>query len=219
MASATTKSHTTITIGERLRRKRALVDKVRRLDATLLDIFGNQTPIAWELSGEEPENQLSLYVGTPFVGECTRHLPESLLGDTSSLRTVFLEMKECLQTLRQYLSELEQLYQQIRTWISQSRLPYQIEEGPTTVEEVLAGTYTARKLLIRLKKKVVEVLPRGVWWITTQGCVDLVYDDAEYQLILSKREGGWLWVQERPKVAMRPLTAELFIKLVKDLMA
>ena len=65
----------------------------------------------------------------------------------------------------------------------------------------------------------VEVLPRGAWWVTTQGRVDVVgEDDYEHQLILSRPEGGWLWVQERPKVALHRLTGELLIKLVKDCM-
>ncbi len=219
MASAGTESRTSITIGERLRRKPALVSKVRRLDDTLVEIFGKKTPIDWELSGEEPENWLSLHVGAPGTGECTRYPPEALLENTSELKRILLNMKECLQVVQQYLSELEQLYQQIRTWLSQARPAYQVEEAPTTVEEVLAGNYTAKKLLIRFRKKEVEVLPRGAWWVTTEGRVDLVEEEnAEHQLILSRPEGGWLWVQERPRVALHPLTAELFIKLVKDCM-
>jgi hypothetical protein len=219
MANARTESGNTITIGERLRRKPALVSKVRRLDDTLVEIFGEKTPIDWELSGEEPENWLSLHVGAPGTGECTRYPPESLLETTSELKSILLNMKECLQVVQQYLSELEQLYQQIRSWLSQARPAYQVEEAPTTVEEALTGKYSAKKLLIRLKRKEVEVLPRGAWWITTQGRVDLVgEDDYEHQLILSRPEGGWLWVEERPRVALHPLTAELFIKLVKDCM-
>jgi len=216
MASARTESRTILTIGERLRRKPALLTKVRRLDETLTELFGNDTPIEWDLSEEEPENCLSLHVGASGTGECTRYFLESLLENASWLKTVFLDMKGCMHAVRRYLSELEQLYQQIRTWVSRSRSSFQIEEAPATVEEALTGRYTAKKLLIRSRKKVVEVRPRGVWWVTTEGRVDLVGEDDEYQLILSRPEGGWLWVQERPTVALHPLSAELFIKLVKD---
>ena len=218
MASTATETRTNITIGERLSRKPALLVKVRRLDDTLIEIFGKQTPIAWELTGEEPENWLSLHVGTPGKGECTRHPMESNLEKMAWLKNVFLDMKGCLHTIQRYLSEVEALYREIRIWISHSRPSYQIEEVSTTVEEALAGTYTAKKLLIRFRKKEVEVLPRGVWWITTEGRVDLVGEDAEHQLILSPPEGGWLWVEEGRTGGLHPLTGELFIQLVKDCM-
>jgi hypothetical protein len=219
MASARTESGTTITIGERLRRKPALLAKVRRLDETLIEVFGKDTPIEWDLEPRDSGNELAFHVGEPGKGECTRSIPESLLDDTAGLKKLVVEMKGYLEVVQQYLREVEQLYQQMRTWLSQARPAYTVEEAPTTVEEVLSGNYTAKKLLIRFRKKKVEVLPRGVWWVTTEGRVDLVdEDDFEDQFILSRPEGGWLWVQERPKVDLHLLTGELFIKLVKDCM-
>jgi hypothetical protein len=218
MATTAIHARTAITIGARLRRKPALEARVRRLDDLLVQVFGADTPIEWDLSAEESINWLSLHVGAPGTGECTRHRPEPLLEDTDELKKLFLNMKGCLHAVQQYLSEVEELYQQIRVWISRSRSAYELEEALTTVEEALTGKYTARNLLIRLKKKAVEVRPRGRWWVTTEGRVDLAGDDAEYQLILSKPEGGWLWLEEKPRVALHLLTAELFIRLVKDCM-
>jgi hypothetical protein len=219
MASAGTESQSTITLGQRLRRKPALLAKVRRLDETLTEVFGKDTPIEWDLEPAEKGNPLVLHVGEPGKGECTRSIPESLLDDTAGLKKLAVEMKGYLEVVQQYLREVEQLFQQMKTWLSQARPAYQVEEAPTTVKEVLSGDYTAKKLLIRFKKKKAEVVPQGVWWVTTEGCVALIdEDDFEDQFMLSHPEGGWLWVQERPKVDLHLLTGEVFLKLVKDCM-
>ena len=218
MASAVTESQITITIGERLGRNPALVSKVRRLDDTLVEIFGMDTPIAWDLVGGEPENCLSLHIGTPGRGECTRYPLESLLENTAWLKSVFVDMKSCLKRVQEYLRKLEALYQQIKTWVSRAATPYQVAEAPTAVEEAFTRKYVAKKCLIRFDKKEVEVRPRGVWWLTTDGRVDMVGKNEEYQLILSRQEGGWFWVEEAQTVALHRLTEEMFIRLVQDCM-
>jgi hypothetical protein len=127
-------------------------------------------------------------------------------------------MKATLTVLRRWLREVDELFKQIRSWIAQYAPSFRVEEGKVIIEEADTGEYSARKLVIRAGKKTAEVRPRGAWWLTTEGRIDVVGSEQEFSLIFSRNEGGWLWVEEDADVTLRPLTGETFIRLVKDCM-
>ena len=213
MAGTLTKKHF-IHLSDRLRRNTALAAKAFELEDRLNRVFGENERI--DIDGRN--QALTVKVGLPGHGECTRTIMEGNLVESIWLDNLFQEMKEALTILRTYLREVGALFQHIQTWLRRDLPNNRIEEVPLKVFEEFTGEYTTKKLVIHQGKRSVEIRPKGAWWITTQGRVDLLGKDQEQTLIFSRPEGGWLLVQEYPKVALIPLQGELLIQLVKQLL-
>jgi len=215
MAAAATK-HEFIKLSKRLQKNAALASKALHLEDQLVQAFGEHEVIKLDLGAQELG--ITIKVGLPGEGECTRTILDSLLEESPWLENLFRDMKTVLSIVRTYLKEVSKLFQQIQTWMRRSLPSFHMEVVPISIVEALTGEYSAKTLILHHAKKRVEIRPTGAWWLTTDGQVVLVGHDQEHALILSKKEGGWLYVQEYPEVVLRPLSEEFFIKLVQDCM-
>jgi hypothetical protein len=216
MAGVTTETRLRMSLSRRLQENASLAAKVRGLEDMARSYLGD-TPIQWDLISNKPP-VLSIKAGTPGNGECTRRPFATMLEEKAAMERLFQDMKATLSVLRKWLREVAELFKQIRSWIARYAPSFRVEEGKVIINEALTGEYSARKLVIRAGKKTAEVCPRGAWWLTTEGRIDVVGPDREFSLILSHDEGGWLWVKEDADVTLQPLTGETFVRLVKDCM-
>src|ERR1043165_341423 len=119
MSATTINGRMPVRVGKRLEKNHQLAAKVRDLNEILRKILGVEIPAEWDLHAREPENVVSIHIGEPGRGECTRWIMESLLEKTPWLEGVFVDMKESLDIVRIFLAEVDKLFWDIRRWITQ----------------------------------------------------------------------------------------------------
>jgi hypothetical protein len=211
----------TIELSERLRGT-DLADRVREYEPILRQEIGDFAAVDWDVTDDRGRLRFVLRMRPKDDGGLTGEAKaffdaEEILWRERMARRL-KEIKGDLVRLEEWRRSLETFYQTVREWCQSLAPTWAIERHPTTVTEVPPGEYRVTALRIIEGASAVEVRPIGHQVVGADGRVDLEGEENRQILLLSHREGGWLWVDERTVVRLRPLTAELFIDLVRDCM-
>jgi hypothetical protein len=136
------------------------------------------------------------------------------------------EITEWRGALDELYSNIDQWSQDRTTWPEGEDLPPTIEKSLIQLDEPKSGPYEVPQLQLLLKKngRAMWVRPVARWVVGAEGRVELMVDlnraeryssEGPFTLVYLKGKGGWHWVDEGVAGKLRPLTGELFRRLVE----
>jgi hypothetical protein len=201
-----------------------LAERVNEYEPILHKEIGAMADVEWDVREHQDykgRHQLILRMKEkhgPLKGEARAFFDHDELGWREHMLRRLTDIKGSLERIGEWRESLEGLYRQIREWCQAAAPAWIIEERPITVEEVRPGEYQSIALRIVEGSHAVDVRPIGHQIVGADGRVDLEGEENRQILLLSHREGGWLWLDDRTVVRLRPLTGDLFIDLVRDCM-
>ena len=116
--------------------------------------------------------------------------------------------------IEEWRAELDALYDQVETWLSELSPPPQVERRTIQLHEGLSGIYDAEELVIRSHGEEVRLTPVARWSVATDGLVELTGIDSPTIFAIIHDRGGWLYVPDWPERELVPLDGPLFRKLL-----
>lgn len=146
--------------------------------------------------------------------------------------------------LEEYLTEIQQLYLEIRKWFADT--PLLINEEEMEINEEASGAYKAIKLLIQdqEKREIAELRPVGAWIIGAKGAIDIIGQVDKESLVYMKKGGaeisssisagkeilesrsrplfkgidrdGWYWIEDKRRGRAHLIDAEIFKDLISE---
>lgn len=131
--------------------------------------------------------------------------------------------------IQQYAKRVEQLYTDIRAWITKENLNLQIMDTRVLVLEQMA-TYKIQGILVQNKegKILAEIIPAGASVIVAEGRIDIKgWLGTEYLLYMPKHrpelgkpfykgvnEDGWYWIEDSYRNRAHRLEKHLLRELI-----
>ncbi|MDI6792366.1 MAG: hypothetical protein QME81_05790 [bacterium] len=146
--------------------------------------------------------------------------------------------------VKEYISEIHQLYSEISSWLEGEQLTIQEEE--IEINEEAPGRYNAPRLLIRDPRgnQIADIKPIGAWIIGAKGGIDIVglldkeavvYMEESPQFFTTISVGGeeieersskplfrgverpgWYWIEDKRRSKAHLLDKELFLDLLTE---
>ena len=209
-----------IELSERLRRDARFVDAVVACEPILRKELGDSVNADWDIEGDDGQTTIALRLRDAHEGvggQATTNFAPDELESHEGVGVRVHRARDAMVRVGEWRGQVAALFATLRTWLA-AEPEIRIQESPLIVREERSGEYSLAQLKLARAEKWAIVKPIGAWIVGADGRVDLVGAESKHNLVLSRREGGWLWIDDRTVVRLRPLTASIFLDLVRDCM-
>jgi hypothetical protein len=203
-------------LSENLQEDEQLSQLVKSTEDLLQQEVGPSLSVSWDLAADSKGRPLLvLRLQDSFQGECSASIAPEELSRLDPLQRRFYDLKGALVRVGEWRSQLQQFFQTVRSWCRTSAPDLEFVERSKTVQEERSGEYQVPLLEVFARTGRMELRPIATWVVGADGRLDLVGPEQEHTLLFSKRE-GWLWVDARDVVTLRPLNQDLMVRLIRD---
>lgn len=118
---------------------------------------------------------------------------------------------------KEWLQEIDQFYQQVRTWVSESETQgrLKVKNERKKIYEDGFGEYPVPVLVIQVNGCSIYLEPVGRMIVGAKGRIDMRSKTMQYRFV--RLSEGWFFAKQKQPIEYEKLTQSLFVELLEGL--